>query len=158
MTNIVPAGMRPVSPKLARVRLIAAAIWIVILLIAAVVTAVLNGGGWWWSGVAAVVALGVWLAWLIPGQVRNMKWLETADELLITRGKLWHTFTVVPYGRIQFIDVHAGPIARAFGLKTVKLHTASASTDATIKGLEGQEADALRARLAELARERMSGL
>lgn len=157
MTIIVPAGMRPVSPQLTRVRLIANGIWLGIFLVVAIVVAVTNGG-WWWSGVAAVVALGVWLAWLIPGQVRNMGWLETPDELLITRGKLWHTFTVVPYGRIQFIDVHAGPIARAFGLKTVKLHTASASTDATIKGLEEQEADALRARLAELARERMSGL
>ena len=96
--------------------------------------------------------------WLIPAQVRNMGWLETDDELLITRGKLWYTFTVVPYGRIQFVDVTSGPIDRALGLKKLQLHTASASTDATIKGLEAPLADALRTRLAHQARERMSGL
>ena len=47
-----------------------------------------------------------------------MGWLETDDELLITRGKLWHSFTVVPYGRIQFVDVTSGPIDRALGLKS----------------------------------------
>src|SRR5699024_5463731 len=91
-----------------------------------------------------------------PGQL--MGWQETDDELLITKGRLWHRFTVVPYGRIQFVDVSSGPIARMYGLKTVKLHTASAGTDATIKGLEADTADTLRARLPDKARERMSGL
>ena len=158
MTDILPAGMRPVSPQLTRVRLISAAIWIVILTIAAVALSLFNGGGWWWLTLAGVSVLALWLAWLIPAQVRNMAWLETEDELLITKGKLWHKFTVVPYGRIQFVDVTAGPIARAFGLKAVELHTASAGTDAEIKGLDAAEADALRERLTERARERMSGL
>ncbi len=83
---------------------------------------------------------------------------EDLDELLITKGKLWHTFTVVPYGRIQFVDVTAGPLERAFGMKQVQLHTASASSDSTIQGLPAAEADALRERLAVKARERMSGL
>ena len=52
----------------------------------------------------------------------------------------------------------AASIDRALGLKKLQLHTASASTDATIKGLEAPLADALRTRLAHQARERMSGL
>ena len=44
------------------------------------------------------------------------------------------------------------------GLKGVSLHTASATSDATIPGLPAAEADALRERLAINARERMSGL
>ena len=44
------------------------------------------------------------------------------------------------------------------GLKKVKLHTASPSSDATIPGLVAADADALRERLAIKARERMSGL
>ena len=51
---------------------------------------------------------------------------------------MFHKATVVPYGRLQFVDVDAGPIDRMFGLATVKLHTASASTDATIPGLPRQ--------------------
>lgn len=85
-------------------------------------------------------------------------WRETEEELLLTRGRLWHRFTVVPYGRIQFVNVTAGPIERAFGLKQVNLHTASATTDTTLPGLEAKVADALRERLTVMARERISGL
>ena len=47
---------------------------------------------------------------------------------------------------------------RAFGLKTVSLNTASSTSDSSVPGLENDVADALRERLAEKARERMSGL
>ena len=149
--------MNPVSSKLIPVRYIADLSWQLIFLIAAVVLGYFFGWGWYVA--AAVCAIGFgFLLWLIPAQVKHMGWLETDDELLITRGKIWHTFTVVPYGRIQFVDVSSGPLTRMFGLKTVKLHTASASTDASISGLLAEDADALRERLAEQARERMSGL
>lgn len=154
---VVPAGMNPVSPKLVTVRYIASLIWTVIVGLGCAVAGWL-WSPWWLTGTVAMVAVFFWLLWLIPAQVKNMAWLETDDELLVTRGKLWHTFTVVPYGRIQFVDVTAGPIARKYGLKSVKLHTASASADAVIKGLPAAEADALRERLADKARERMSGL
>ncbi|MDK4310831.1 PH domain-containing protein [Corynebacterium accolens] len=149
--------MNPVSPRLINVRYIRHLGWTSIFAAAAA------AAGYWWTtwfywaaGLFAVLFF--WLIWLIPAQVRRMGWCETDDELLITRGKLWHTFTVVPYGRIQFVDVTAGPLERVFGLKELQLHTASATTDATIKGLEAPLADALRTRLADHARERMSGL
>ncbi len=149
--------MTPVSPKLAAVRLISTLPFEAILAIG------LAAAGWFvhWAfyiGTALAVVLLVWHAILIPLQVRHTAWLETDDELLITRGKLWHTFTVVPYGRIQFVDVTAGPLMRAFGLKTVSLNTASSTSDSSVPGLENDVADALRERLAEKARERMSGL
>ena len=149
--------MTPVSPKLAAVRLISTLPFEAILAIG------LAAAGWFvhWAfyiGTALAVVLLVWHAILIPLRVRHTAWLETDDELLITRGKLWHTFTVVPYGRIQFVDVTAGPLMRAFGLKTVSLNTASSTSDSSVPGLENDVADALRERLAEKARERMSGL
>jgi membrane protein YdbS with pleckstrin-like domain len=107
-------------------------------------------------GVLAVLL--VWDLWLIPAQARNRGWVETPSELLIAKGMLWRTFTVVPYGRIQFVDVTAGPVERMFGVKRVKLHTASATSDSEVVGLAAVEADALRDRLAVAARERMSGL
>lgn len=155
--DVVPEGMNPVSPDLTNARYIVNLSWMAILAIGAGIA----GYFLHWSFYIAAgvfVALIFWLLWLIPSQVKLMGWQETDDELLITKGRLWHRFTVVPYGRIQFVDVSSGPIARMYGLKTVKLHTASAGTDATIKGLESETADALRERLAEKARERMSGL
>ena len=66
--------------------------------------------------------------------------------------------SVVPYGRMQFIDVTSGPIERIFGLATVKLHTAAAATDARIPGLDQQEAARLRDRLAALGEAKAAGL
>ena len=66
--------------------------------------------------------------------------MERADDLIVRRGLLFRQVSVVPYGRMQFIDVSAGPIDRLFGLATVQLHTAAAATDARIPGLPHAEA------------------
>lgn len=149
--------MNPVSPKFTRVRYLAELPWWAIFL-AISVTLTVRVHPWWWVAAAFCAVMFIWMLWLIPRQVALLGWQETEDELLITKGRVWHTFTVVPYGRIQFVDVTAGPFERAFGLKRLKLHTASASTDATVPGLLADDADALRDRLAARARERMSGL
>ena len=115
--------------------------------------------GWGWAiplGVCAVYF--VWQYFLIPFQVRNMGWLETDDDLVLSKGKMWHTMTVVPYGRVQFVDVTSGPVSRALGLKKLEVNTASTTSDASLPGLPAADADALRDRLAVKARERMSGL
>lgn len=156
--------MNPVSPKLVIVRYLSVLPWVILpavgFLIAGIVIdeeeQFLKIGAYVGAGIFA--ALVIWLLWLIPAQVKKLGWKETADELLLSRGKVFHTYTVVPYGRIQFVDVTAGPIERIFGLKSVELHTASASSDSSISGLVAAEADALRDRLAVQARERMSGL
>lgn len=149
--------MNPVSPKLSTARYLGRLPWIAM---GAVVFLVLGFlfSHWWQIGTGVLLILLIWQAWLIPQQVRRLGWLETGDELLITKGRLWYTFTVVPYGRIQFVDVKAGPIERSLGLKSVELHTASASSDASVQGLPAEVADELRQRLAVKARERMSGL
>ena len=48
----------------------------------------------------------------------------SADRLRVVRGLLWRSDTVVPFGRVQHIDVHQGPIDRFFGIATLTLHTA----------------------------------
>ncbi|AWB81332.1 hypothetical protein C3B44_02340 [Corynebacterium yudongzhengii] len=149
--------MNRVSPKLTTARYLATLPWILILAVAAVIAGIV-WGKWWWLATAAVAILFVWLLWLIPTQVKRIGWRETDDELLIEKGKIFHSLTVVPYGRIQFVDVSSGPVERKLGLKTIELHTASSSSDATVPGLPADTADELRARLADKARERMSGL
>lgn len=46
------------------------------------------------------------------------------DRLRVVRGILWHSDTIVPFGRVQHIDVDQGPIERFFGIATLTLHTA----------------------------------
>lgn len=154
-----PAGIRytRVSGSLAVVRLITAAIFLVPPLIAAVVLAVVVHPAFWALG-GLLALLIVWIGWLVPRQVGSIGYAERDDDLLIRKGILFRQLTVVPYGRMQFVDVKAGPLMRLFRIAQVQLHTASATTDASIPGLRPQEADRLRDRLTERGEAKLAGL
>lgn len=108
--------------------------------------------------IGALVLLAAWSWWLIGRQVRAYRYAERADDLLVASGVLVRRLVIVPYGRMQLVDVVAGPLDRALGIATLQLHTASASSDATIPGLPPGEAAELRDRLAALGEERTAGL
>ena len=137
-----------VSPRLATLRRLLTVV-VGLLLVAAAAA-----GAWFVASwlVVVVVVLGLvavaW-GWVVVGRtVRSWGYAERADDLLVTRGVLVRQLVVVPYGRMQFVDVTAGPLDRRFGLATVQLHTAAAATDAQIPGLVPVEAARLRDRLA----------
>jgi uncharacterized protein len=112
-------------------------------------------------GVLAVLvlaAVGVWGWWLVGRNWRYWRYAEREDDLLVTNGFMFRRLVVVPYGRMQFVDVTAGPLERRFGIATVQLHTATEATDASIPGLTVQEATRLRDRLAMLGEARSAGL
>ena len=117
------------------------------------------------SGVAGVLA-GLALTAVCTGLLlvaverRVLAWgyLEREDDLLVRRGVLVRRTSVVPYGRMQYVDVTAGPLARRYGLATVTLHTAAAATDASVPGLRAAEAARLRDRLAALGEARQAGV
>jgi len=48
----------------------------------------------------------------------------SADRLRVVRGLLFRHDTVVPFSRVQHIDVNQGPLDRLFGIATLTLHTA----------------------------------
>jgi membrane protein YdbS with pleckstrin-like domain len=102
--------------------------------------------------------LGLWVWWMIGRQVPAWGYAERDDDLLVRHGLLWREIVVVPYGRMQYVDVQAGPVDRAFGIARVQLHTASAATDAWIPGLTPVEAARLRDRLASRGQARLAGL
>ena len=115
-----------------------------------------TAAGWIAAGIA--VAVGALAELFVRRRVRAWAYAEREDDLLVRRGVLFSRLSVVPYGRMQFIDVTAGPIERSFGLATVRLHTAAAASDARIPGLSRAEAGRLRDRLAELGEARAAGL
>ena len=80
------------------------------------------------------------------------------NVLQVQTGVLFRQLVVVPYARMQYVDVQAGPLLRRFGLATVQLHTASAATDARIPGLDAQVAADLRDELARLGETKSVGL
>ena len=149
--------MRP-SPRLRLARHVeAGAVTVLLLAVAGAVLAlssVTNGA------IAAVVAIaaGALVDVMLQRRVGSWGYLEREDDLFIRRGLLVRRLSVVPYGRMQFIDVTAGPVERAFGLATVRLHTAAAASDARIPGLATEEAARLRDRLAALGEAGAAGL
>jgi uncharacterized protein len=147
-----------VSPRLVAVRLISLAIGLVIPLGVTVAIAVIGAWTWLWVLPGVVVALAVWAALLVPRQVRAIGYAEREDDLLVRRGILFRSLVVVPYGRMQFVDVQAGPLDRWGGIATVQLHTASPGSDAVIPGLVPDEAARLRDRLAARGEAQLAGL
>lgn len=107
--------------------------------------------------VLALVFFG-WLWWLVGRRVRSFGYSERGDDLLVTSGIMFRRLVIVPYGRMQLVDVKAGPIDRWLGVTTVQLHTAAATTDAKIPGLLPDVAAALRDRLAQRGELRSTGL
>lgn len=103
----------------------------------------------------------VLIGWRVIRQgaiVRAWGYAERETDLYIKSGIFMRRLTVVPYGRMQAVEVTAGPLERAFKVASVKLVTASAQSDARIPGLEPQAAAELRDRLAERGENQAAGL
>ena len=148
----------PVSPRfwLARQSLLGA-VGVVMLGAAVAVSAAAPGPAGPVIAGAVIVALA--FAWNVErGRYRAWGYAERAEDLVVRRGLLFRRVSVVPYGRMQFIDVTAGPVDRLFGLATVQLHTAAAATDARIPGLRLEDAVVLRDRLARVGEATATGL
>lgn len=147
-----------VSTRLITVRLITAGVTLGLPLVGTAVLAVLADLPWLWVLPGLVLAFAVWLAVVVPRQVRAIGYAERDDDLLIRKGVLFRSLVVVPYGRMQFVDVQAGPLDRWGGVAKVQLHTASPSSDAVIPGLPPEEAARLRDRLAARGEAQLAGL
>jgi hypothetical protein len=146
------------SPRLLRARRIE---------VAAVTGPVALIGGLAGSAASAGLGLGLGLGLVVAGllaerflarRVAAWAYAERQDDLMVRRGVLVRRQSVIPYGRMQFIDVTAGPVERSLGLATVRMHTAAAASDARIPGLGQAEAARLRDQLAALGESLAAGL
>jgi membrane protein YdbS with pleckstrin-like domain len=145
-------------PGLLRMRRLLLVVWMGMLALAAGLLPALFAGPAWALFALLPLAVLVWGRLMLERNWRSWRYAERADDLLISRGVLWREETVVPYGRMQLVEVTSGPVERYFGLASVQLHTAAAATDATIPGLDPAEAERLRDRLTELGEARSAGL
>lgn len=146
------------SPKLLRCRRIQVAL-------VAVPAALAGGlaGATVSTSAAAGIALGVLLIGLVmerflARRVAAWGFAERNEDLMVRRGVMIRRQSVIPYGRMQFIDITAGPLERSLGLATLRMHTAAAASDARIPGLDHAVAAKLRDQLAALGEARAAGL
>lgn len=148
------------SPNYRSMRRLTSVIGIGVVFLAGALVVGLAARVWWLAGLIVVVGAGTLVArWIVVGRNwASWGYLEREEDLYITHGVLFRTMITVPYGRMQLVEVRSTPLQRAYGLATVQLVTASASTDAAIPGLLPDEAARLRDRLSELGEARASGL
>jgi membrane protein YdbS with pleckstrin-like domain len=150
--------LRP-SPQLWRLRRVQGGIAALIAIAAAGV--VVGIYSVWWLGLvaAAVVScLALFALRALRRRVHSWQYLERDDDLIVARGLMVRRLSVVPYGRMQFVDVVAGPFERMFGISTLHMPTAAAASDAVIPGLSREEAQRLRDALSRLGEARAAGL
>ncbi len=151
-------GWRGLPVAMLRLRRLLLVLWLVPVTVATGLLLAMTAGPVWALFALLPGGLLVW-GWPMLGRNwRSWRYAERADDLLIQRGVMWREETVVPYGRMQLVEVESGPLQRKFGLASLQLHTAAAATDATIPGLDPAEAERLRDRLTELGEARSAGL
>ena len=105
-----------------------------------------------------VLLLAIWLIIRAPLRRYHARGFQMgADRLRVVRGLIFRSDTVVPFGRVQHIDVHQGPIERAYGLATLILHTAgNHNASVSLPGLGHDDAMAMREEIrAHVKRETM---
>ncbi|MCP2328152.1 hypothetical protein HDA40_006659 [Hamadaea flava] len=148
----------PVSPRLATLKRVELLLGLIVPLAATI--AVYLIWQWIWALVIGAVLVAATLVRivLIGRSVRSWGYAERDDDLLVRHGRIVRHLSIVPYARMQFVDVSAGPLERLFGLATVQLHTAAAASDARVPGLLPAEAARLRDRLTALGEIRKEGL
>jgi hypothetical protein len=94
----------------------------------------------------AAAALGALLALVLPGRrYRSWAYRMDEDELRIASGVLVRSDAIVPFGRVQHIDILRGPLQRRYGLGSLVLHTAGTRSAAVVlPGLAIAEAERMR--------------
>ncbi|MFC7401485.1 PH domain-containing protein [Citricoccus sp. GCM10030269] len=167
-TAIDLAGVEwtPVSPQLIPAKLVGEVIGTVITAAVVSVPLVLKLLGVWpgypvwlaWAVPAVVVLWGLVQMILVPRRVRAMGFAEREDDFLFTSGLWFRRVLAVPYGRLQYLDVKEGPVQRRFGIRSLELQTASASTNATVEGIPAEDSERLRDQLMARGQARLAGL
>jgi membrane protein YdbS with pleckstrin-like domain len=150
-TDLVLDGTpRKLHPKARTLWMIRrSAIWIVLLLIALIASA---AGGDLGAALTTIVAFGLCIACAAGSAVWSYRWWSWAagdDAIEITHGIFFRHVSVVPYHRIQQIDIDRDPFERMLGIATLVLRSAAATTDAKVPGIGLDHSDAFRRVLLE---------
>ena len=108
--------------------------------------------------IAPVLLIAAWAVVRVPLRRHAARGYDMgADRLRVVRGLWFRSDTVVPFGRVQHIDIHQGALERAFGLATLTVHTAGThNASVALPGLAEPDAAAMREAIrAHIKRETM---
>ena len=133
------------DPRYKRVLMVQGLLWGLVVMAGAIVADLVLDD---WPDVLWIPALLFLLvqAGVLPGRRYRSRGYRMGDDELRTVQGVWnHWDIVVPFGRVQHIDVHQGPLERANGIATLVLHTAgTAAASISVEGLAHEDAVAMR--------------
>jgi uncharacterized protein len=149
MTGLaIPADLQPVEPAYRNaLRARAAVFWVPIFLVALIVDrSVLSATAF--SGLlpALIGLIGFSAIVVAPDRIyRRLGYAIDGRLLRTVRGWLFHTDTVVPFVRVQHIDVTRGPVDKLFGTASLVVHTAGTHNSIVVlPGLSPERAAEIR--------------
>lgn len=133
---------------------------LVVLFVAAFVVNQVDSRFWWlWILPLGVFLLAVWNHFLIPRRVKAVGFARLEDEFLMCAGIFNRKLHIVPYGRMQYVDVTQSLLQRYFKLATLTIHTASSNLSSiSLVGITLEQAQIIRKELTELGQEKMAGI
>jgi membrane protein YdbS with pleckstrin-like domain len=102
-----------------------------------------------WFGVAGgALLLGVvptaLVTMFVTRRCRSWRYRFGDDALEVHYGVWWRTLAAVPYQRIQQVEVEHGPLQRRYGVVSLALRTASATSLGTLPGIAVDDAETIR--------------
>lgn len=99
-----------------------------------------------WVPLVVLALVAAWLVWYLPARrYRSRGYNMANDRLRVVRGVMFHSDTVVPFSRVQHIDVEQDPLERGHGIARLILHTAGThNSSVTLPGLAYDTATAMR--------------
>ncbi|OBB37552.1 PH domain-containing protein [Mycobacterium sp. 852002-51961_SCH5331710] len=153
MTDLVDPANKP-SRKAPLVWAIGAAIPWSMLAFAQLVWFVVDSRTWWVHALAALgTLLGIILfVVVVPWwRYRVHRWDVDPRAVYTRTGWLTQERRIAPISRVQTVDTERGPLDRLFGLANVTVTTASSAGAVRIIALDADVADAVVARLTDIA-------
>ena len=148
MTVSVPSDLQPVEPAYRHAMTLQAAIfWLPLMIGTLVIDRFVLAD----KPVATLLPIAIFLVGFsgivfAPGRIyRRLGYAMDGRLLRIVRGWLFHVDTIVPFVRVQHIDVTSGPVDKLFGLANLVVHTAGThNSTVTLPGLSPERAVAIR--------------
>lgn len=153
MTALVDPVNKP-SAKAPLVWALGAAIpWSALALGQLVWFAVDPGWGWLHALAAAATAVGAAVSAVVAPwwRYRVHRWDIDGQAVYTRTGWLTQERRIAPISRVQTVDTERGPLDRLFGLANVTVTTASSAGAVRIVALDSEVADAIVARLTDIA-------
>ena len=140
--------LQPAEPAYRHVLRARLALNVVPLTIGAIVADLSLARGTAFAGLGSAVALaaGALVVLLLPQRRHRRLHHRLTDRMLQSiRGWMFHTDTIVPFVRVQHLDVVRGPLDKMLGTATLVVHTAGTNNSVvTVNGLAPERAEQMR--------------